>query len=381
MGIKPDRLKYIDNLRLLMIVFVVIQHLAVTYSGFGSWYYKEGVPLDFVQTAVFGFYQSFTQGYFMGFLFLLAGYFVPGAYDRKGLGRFAWDRFVRLMIPTLIYMLIIHPFILYVQLGVYWIVPKPGFPAFYGGYIASFDFLSGSGPLWFAFALFIFSVIYGLVRRVFRHVPAVPRHRAAFNAGSAAGLILVIAALAFLIRLVQPIGTSVMNMQICYFAQYMVLFVVGTVAYRYDLFSQINFRKARGWLWTAIVGGYAVWSAIMLLGGALEGNQSFNGGLTWQAAAYALWESFTAVAVSVGLIGIFKEKYNSQGRLLKILSANAFAVYVFHTPIVIAAAQWFSPVSLLPIVKFMILTAVCLPLCFAFTHFVIRRVPLLKRVM
>ena len=36
MGKGKERLLYIDNLRLLMIVFVVIMHLAVTYSGFGS---------------------------------------------------------------------------------------------------------------------------------------------------------------------------------------------------------------------------------------------------------------------------------------------------------------------------------------------------------
>jgi peptidoglycan/LPS O-acetylase OafA/YrhL len=33
-----ERLLYIDNLRLLVIVLVVTIHLAVTVSGFGSWY-------------------------------------------------------------------------------------------------------------------------------------------------------------------------------------------------------------------------------------------------------------------------------------------------------------------------------------------------------
>ncbi len=42
METSEERLLYIDNLRVLMIVFVIVQHLAVTYSGFGSWYYKEG---------------------------------------------------------------------------------------------------------------------------------------------------------------------------------------------------------------------------------------------------------------------------------------------------------------------------------------------------
>ena len=62
---KPrERLLYIDNLRLLVIVLVVSIHLAVTVSGFGSWYYLYGTHLDTLSTVWFAFYQSFTQGYF-----------------------------------------------------------------------------------------------------------------------------------------------------------------------------------------------------------------------------------------------------------------------------------------------------------------------------
>ena len=46
MGKVKERLFYIDNLRLLMIMFVVMHHLAVTYTGFGSWYYNESNHLD-----------------------------------------------------------------------------------------------------------------------------------------------------------------------------------------------------------------------------------------------------------------------------------------------------------------------------------------------
>lgn len=114
---EKKRLFYIDNIRLLMIVFVVVQHLAVTYSGMGSWYYKDGRPLGIAAQTLFGFYTSLQQGYFMGILFLIAGYFTPGAYDRKGFWRFLLDRFVRLGIPTLIYTFAVNPFIWYFLLN------------------------------------------------------------------------------------------------------------------------------------------------------------------------------------------------------------------------------------------------------------------------
>ena len=83
---------------------------------------------------------------------MISGYFVAGSYDRKELGQFVGDRFKRLIIPTLIFMIAITPFIEIVELG-----------NKYTGFNLV-GFLSGTGPMWFAVALFGFSLIYGLVR-------------------------------------------------------------------------------------------------------------------------------------------------------------------------------------------------------------------------
>jgi glucan biosynthesis protein C len=148
MGKVKERLYYVDNLRLMVITFVVMHHLAVIYSGFGSFYYIEGRPLNLLSIVWFAFYLSFQQGYFMGLLFMIAGYFVAGSYDRKGFGLFVGERFKRLIIPTLIYMVAITPFIELVELG-----------NKYTGF--SLDgFLSGTGVMWFTAALFIFSLLY-----------------------------------------------------------------------------------------------------------------------------------------------------------------------------------------------------------------------------
>jgi peptidoglycan/LPS O-acetylase OafA/YrhL len=105
---KP-RLAWIDNLRWLVIVMVVVIHVCATYSGLGSWYYHEEARLDVASQIVFFAYELFAQAFFMGFLFMLAGYFVPRAYDRKRFGRFALDRLMRLGVPTVVFMFILHP--------------------------------------------------------------------------------------------------------------------------------------------------------------------------------------------------------------------------------------------------------------------------------
>src|SRR6476661_2687957 len=86
------RLDFIDNLHWVMIVLVVSMHAAVTYSHVGSWYFMEGPKPELATLAGFATYQIFLQAFFMGFLFLIAGYFVPTAFDRKGFWKFLADR-------------------------------------------------------------------------------------------------------------------------------------------------------------------------------------------------------------------------------------------------------------------------------------------------
>ncbi|MGD0646290.1 MAG: acyltransferase family protein [Candidatus Bathyarchaeia archaeon] len=371
-GSPKERLLYIDNLRLLVIVLVVTIHLAVTVSGFGSWYYVYSTHLDTLSTVWFAFYQSFTQGYFLGLLFLISGYFVAGSYDRKGFGGFAGDRFKRLIIPTLIFMIAITPFIEIVELG-----NKSGGFNLVG-------FLSGTGPMWFAVALFGFSLIYGLVRLTLRSSALASdgkRKQLEPTLSFAVSLALIIAVFAFLIRIVQPIGTDILNFQLCYFASYIALFIVGILAYRNSLFAKISYLAGKRWLISAIVLGFVAWFVLVVVATAMGSTVALQGGLTWQSAAFSLWESFVAVVISVGLIAVFREKFNHQSKLVKTLSDNSFAVYMFHPMIIIPVTLLFSPLALYPIAKWFLLCIICVPLCFAITHFVFRRIPLLKNIL
>ncbi len=369
-GNVKERLLYVDNLRLLVIVLVITIHLAVTYSGFGSWYYVEGTHLDTLSTVWFAFYQSFTQGYFLGLLFLLAGYFVAGSYDRKGFGGFVGDRFKRLVIPTLIFMIAIDPFIGYIELG----NKLSGFNLI--------NFLSATGPMWFAAALFGFCLIYALGRLVARR-SAITSHRKQLNLTSelTVSLILVIALFAFLIRIVQPIGTSILNFQLCYFSSYIVLFLVGIIAYRNNWFAKISYRAGKRLVIGAIGLGFLVWFVLVAVATATGTTAAVQGGMTWQSAAYSVWESSVAVLMSFGLIAVFREKFNHQSKLVKTLSDNSFAVYMFHPMIIIPVTLLLSPVALYPVVKWLLLCIICIPLCFAATHFIFRKIPLLKNIL
>src|ERR1051325_6128284 len=110
------RLEFIDNLRWVMIVLVVSMYAAVTYSHVGSWYFMEDPKPGPGMTGLFATYQAFLQAFFMGLLFFIAGYSVPDAFDRKVFKKFVRDRFVRLGIPSLVFMLLVQP------ITVYWLL-------------------------------------------------------------------------------------------------------------------------------------------------------------------------------------------------------------------------------------------------------------------
>src|SRR5579862_4909717 len=256
---KP-RLQFIDNLRWVMIVLVVSMHAAVTYSHLGSWYFMEDPKPGIAITAIFATYQVFLQAFFMGLLFLIAGYFVPGAFDRKGLWGFMRDRAFRLGLPSLFYMLVVHPVTVYWLLRDFHDPTRPSLAHAYFPYLSTGRFLSGSGPMWFAVALLGFSAVYGLLRlEGDRKRPQDGPEAVLPGHPHVAGLVFVMGLSTFLVRIVQPIGTNILNMQLCFFSQYVLLFICGIVAWRRNWLLRIPYAFGMRWLSMALSAGSAAW--------------------------------------------------------------------------------------------------------------------------
>ena len=383
------RIAYLDNIRWTVIAMVVLMHTCVTYSGMGSWFYVEKTTQDIASTLVFGIYQSFAQAFFMGLLFFIAGTMIPAAYDRKGFLRFVADRAVRLGVPSLVFMLLLDPLTNIIRRvgtgeGVAW----SAFLSQYRDFVLSGRFLGSSGPLWFAVALLIFSIVYALVRLTADLVrgaasrqtstgtaPAPRTFTArAINIGVLC-VIALIALIAFLIRLVQPLGTSVMNMQLGYFSSYVVLFAAGLWAGRNGLLAAIPAKVGRTWLWLSIGVGLPVWMILQGLGGALEGKQDlFQGGWHWQAAGIATWEAFFCVAFSLGLLTVYRERVNMRNRLTGLLSYTGFGVYTFHAPILVGVSMLMLTVALHPLAKTLIVAGIAWVASTAFA-WLVRKIP------
>ncbi len=361
------RLAYIDNIRSLMIALVVMMHAAVTYSGFGGWYYVENKEVDFASQVIFGFFQSFLQAFFMALLFMIAGYFVVASLQKKGAARFIKARLFRLGVPTLFYMLLLHP------LSVKLIHSDLNLSAFYAKGFKTFSIFSWNGPMWFAAALLVFSLLYVPVKRLGSSF------KIKVSLLHFSIVIMIITVFAFILRLFFPLGTAVVNFQLGFFSSYTIFFILGILAFGSNLFQAIDYKMGKRLLILAGIIGIPLWGFIMMAGGPSRGIFLINGGLNWQAFVFALWESFACVTISFGLIGIFKESFNTKTRFKQFLADNAFGVYVFHPPILIAISLIFKTLTMPPVVKFLFITALAIPACFLLSS-LIRKIPLFKKI-
>jgi glucans biosynthesis protein C len=319
-------------------------HACVTYSHVGDWYVLSAREPSLTEKLPFIVWEGHLQSFFMGLLFFVSGYFAYGSLGRRGPGSFARERLVRLGLPVLFYMLVVHPFIL---LGLNPWNFNFGPPiAFYLKYLRSGRFLSSSGPLWFAFALLIFCLIFAAWRALrpdrFANdslATSAPRQLTE-TAPSPCALWLFALALAvfsFLVRIVQPIGSNILNMQLCFFAQYIAFFVVGLHAAKAGwLLALARSPQARRAGWLALVGGPILMLAILFVGSKGGGGiPVFFGGWHWQAFAYAVWEQLAGVGLSLGLLALCSRRLDCDTSISRWLAGRSFAVYALHTPMLV----------------------------------------------
>ena len=365
---QKTRLSYLDNLRSMVIILVIAMHTAVTYSGLGDWYYVEGSyeKLDIFELVFFAFYQSFLQAWFMGILFFISAYWATKSLAKHGALNFIKERLFRLGLPLLIYVFIVSPFIIFILLGIY---PENSFTDNYIRYIVDFWWLGSTGPLWFVEALLLFCIVYAIAKKV--NVKSLQIND--LNTAKIVSIIILITIIAFSVRLILPIGTSFLNLQFPYFPSYVVMFIMGILIGENNLLEKITDSENTKWLkWTFII-GIPIWAATVIFGGALEGKTYFNGGFHWQNFAFALWESFTAISFSIGIIAFFKKNVNIENKFTVLLQKNAFGMYCFHAPILLATSLVLKHLILIPILKFALVLTLATILCLIFS-FLIRKI-------
>jgi peptidoglycan/LPS O-acetylase OafA/YrhL len=364
-----QRLWFLDNLRAVVIVLVIVLHASITYMAYApEWWYVLDPDRSLFFTAV----VLLVDVPLMPALFFAAGYFALPSLERRGSRGFVREKLVRLGLPWAFGVVVLAPLVTYMTFV------SRGIPTDYLAFWTG-DFW---GPMfqqsvyWFLGALLaaflLLTWVYEASPRLQASRPRteVPRARlfVVFVALTAAGSAFV--APVFGLDDWQPFSwlLVVQPARIAFYAGY---FALGVYAERRGWFGPSGFRPAIGpWGWACVLAGLG-YLTFRLTGAPTT--------VPARMLASVLFSAFCLSAVMAGL-AIFQGYLDRGGRAWRTLAENSFGIYYVH-PLVLYPLAWLLVgVSLPSIAKVTILVVTTLVASLAISAILLRRLPGLRRI-
>lgn len=368
------RMAYLDALRVAVIVWVVLHHAAQPYGPTGGdWPIADPGNLEWL-----GPLYPLGASFGLGLLFLLAGYFVPRSYDRKGAGRFLRERWLRIGLPLVVFVMVVH-------LPVVYLIESPRQPL--GEFVRSLydsGWLNVYLHLWFMGHLLLYSAGYVIWRTfVDRRRELASRVWALPNHVTIVSFVFALALITWLVRGWYAIDEwvplfFVVAAEPAHLPQYVSLFAIGVIAYRGDWLRRLSTRTGVIWLSVGVAASIGFYCVLFLNLAWAEGWSA--GGFTWRSLLFSTWEALICAGMCVGLIVAFRNVLPRTNPILKALGAASYAAYILHVTFVVGFQAGLEEVDASASVKFGIVAVAGLLLSFGAGH-ASRYVPGLRAIL
>ena len=368
-----SRVAYLDAVKALLAVVVVLHHVVGAFAGGGSLgfsvgnfrnalqpvfgavqcvasplfarqpQFRRGLPIHSAPPPPPAAHRTLNQAYFMSLFFFISAYFAPGSVARKGAEGFMRDRATRLALPFAPFFFLLGPALLfYVQ----WAMGT-----------GTWAYIPYAGPLWFVVWLGVFSFFYAMVAEA-----GGPASFAACElpgAGALLGLGLGLGALqgaqmvGFSLFPLMPISWGSLPFDVCFF-------YAGVIAKRNGWLDDplprrlVLAARAYAALFIAAVGAgfYCLHlyggGAFLLSANACGAGADREGRLGAGAGIGVIMALATASGpytffMSVAVLDFARQAMDgrSPAPWLKFLSDHAYAAYIFHPVAVFPATGAF----------------------------------------
>jgi hypothetical protein len=324
-----------DNLRTLLVAWVIGGHALLGYSAVGGWAYDEVSEIRFAPTtelvlvAILGPSGLFVIGVF----FFLAGLLTERALARHGPRQYVQERMLRLGLPWLVSALLVWP-------ASVWLAYHTAGRGVSFWWVATHrDPLLDSGSLWFALVLLLYSVAFAL----WRQLVGVPRHRPdrPLTGVHLAAAIVLIAVSSFVVRLWFPARSGqIGDLHLWQWPQCVGLFALGVVAARHDWARHVPERLRRDCA-ALTLAALVVLPALAVASGLRDVGRDggpYLGGWHWEALATATIEGILVVAGSVCLVGLAEGRLSGTGRRATGWAHGAYVAFVIQGPVLMGLA-------------------------------------------
>ena len=337
------RLYYLDNLKVCLTVLVIMHHAGQAYGNGGGWAYTPSNPAEFMPW-IWHFFST-NAAFFMGLYFFISGYFVPRSFDKQGTKQFVHKKLLRLGVPLL----------------------------FMGGIISILSGKPEIGHMWFVESLLVFCLIYALIRQWVQ-----PVNEACYSKPTIIGLLVVALLMgvgSYVIRQISPqdhwiwpFGIIPLPMEPAHYLQYVMMFVLGILAYRFQWLDKMS---------------NSVGFMALLIGIALAMGNYLRDGGPWDAFVwqwFGIYESLMCVFISFGLIWLFREFVSTTSRFWQWCAAQSYGAYMFHLLLMIVLQNAMDSIWIGAFGKFLFIGVVTTVLSFHLT-WMVKMIPGFKKVL
>jgi surface polysaccharide O-acyltransferase-like enzyme len=357
-----ERLGFVDVMKVIAIVVVIAHHAGQAYGFSGAWAVNDPPSVAWLDP-----FFRVNAAFGMGLMFFLAGYFVPWSYDKKGSRRFLSQRWKRIGVPMVLFILILHVPIAYLTEGA---------GLSFGEFIRSLYDTGLRSPyfhLWFLGNLLLFTAGYVLLRAVTERRS--DHRERAWSLPSHSTVVLFIIALTAVTWIVRgwfPIThwipiVFVVASEPAHLPQYVGLFAIGAMAYRGDWLRRMPTRTGLIGLGIGVAASAGVY-AIALLAPDRAAELLANGGFNTPSLLYTAWEALICAAMVLGLMVLGRTIFTGTSRLGALMAGAAYAAYMLHLGIVVLLQSALTGSGLDTNLKFLVVTVLGVVLAFGVAH-------------
>ena len=384
-NLSASRLFFLDNIRSVAIIFVVLFHATLSYSGGANpwWYVQDPGVIPHLMI-----FLIFFSVFLIPILFFISGLLASPSYDRHGPSSFLKSKFQRLALPLLICTFLFSPVMPYIRQVLRALdsgSEMTGFWEFWLQYLQSGSRLYAGSVIqstqlvvtqyWFLMVLFFFFAAFALYRegkKKFR--PGRTNHRPA-GTPSRAAIYIALAATGLITGVVYFLACNLINttvwvtlgdlfqLQPARMPIYAAVFILGILIHR------------KGWLDPLLHAGHPVaWLAVSSLMTfvylILVGRLPTAPGLLFITCLFRI---FLVLSVLIFSISFFHRFLNRSTLLWRELSANSYNMYLIHLVPLVVFQLLFLRFSMPPLLKFGIISALTLLLSYGISRFLVRK--------
>ncbi|WP_240837956.1 acyltransferase family protein [Acidaminobacter sp. JC074] len=350
------RVFYLDNLKIILTMQVILFHVAIVFGGAGEFIISAPTQAsESLQVILTGF-LAYSQSYFMGLFFTISAFFSYKSIKKKGKQSFIKGKVKRLFIPVLLYYFIVSPLIFIIK-----------DLAYYGLKISEVTIRFNMGAIWFMLVLFIFDVLFAkLIYRESAFERGFPKSRYLLF------LVALVTVITFVVRVFYPVGyfLPIVGFQPAHIPQYIFAYSLGVLFSKHDWLTHLKSKKYEYLTLLLIPLLLAMAYVIRLMVYEFNDITYAFGGFSIYQLLYSFFDQVMYLVMTLSLLSIFQKYLNKTSPVLKSLSSNAFGAYMVHSFVIVMIVIVLKYFSLSHMLGFLVTSILAISLSFALGRYI-----------